>query len=123
MELHIEEKHMPIETPTKPQKISYEDILSKMGMFVSNGKLQLAEKPQTNSEDIQVPYSYIHNKYFKDEIKPKEKPPTTPEEYRKKIINDYNNMLEMQRVKSKNMFIPHSTVQYNKNRFNMRQMF
>jgi hypothetical protein len=30
--------------PTQTPKISYEDILSKMGMFVSNGKLHLLDK-------------------------------------------------------------------------------
>jgi len=30
--------------PNQPPKISYEDILSKMGMFVSDGKLHLVDR-------------------------------------------------------------------------------
>ena len=86
---------MPNPTP----KISYEDILSKMGMFVSDGKLHLVDRNTLTSEkqkelmDYQrnikqnephvtkqnephannqnVPQnSYIYNKLFKDQIQP-----------------------------------------------------
>lgn len=86
--------------PNKGPKISYEDILSKMGMFVSNGKLHLIDRntltPEKHKELIdsyrnkqnQVPQSqyqekefindtqnipqnsYIYNKLFKDQIQP-----------------------------------------------------
>jgi hypothetical protein len=88
--------------PQQKPKISYEDILSKMGMFVSDGKLHLLDrntltpqkqeellyaqrqqyKPQQYQEEIQEPESipntnipnnsYIYNKYFKDELKQEE---------------------------------------------------
>lgn len=54
-------------------KVTYNDILDHMGIFVSNGKLHLKEDAK-NSDNNQYfenvnnnnTYSYIHNKYFKD---------------------------------------------------------
>ena len=89
----------PKMSPQNP-KISYEDILSKMGMFVSNGKLHLIDRstlppesykelfetqktkqypnpqyqePINNMQNIpqNIPQnSYIYNKLFKDQIQP-----------------------------------------------------
>jgi hypothetical protein len=88
--------------PQQKSKISYEDILSKMGMFVSDGKLHLVDRntltpqkqqellyaqrqqyqQQQYKEQIQqqesmsnpnIPNnSYIYNKFFKDELKQEE---------------------------------------------------
>lgn len=115
--------------PSQKPKISYEDILSKMGMFVSNGKLHLVDRntlsPQVKNELLSIqkntyqdPYqqqeykeqqpnatniipknSYIYNKYFKEELQ------TPTNNIRKPTsINEYktmviNNLMEKQRIK------------------------
>lgn len=88
------------QTPVEKPKISYEDILSKMGMFVSDGKLHLVDRntltPQKQEllhsqvnknqyQQVNQPYetnieykaehnipqnSYIYNKFFKDDLQP-----------------------------------------------------
>ena len=108
-------------------KISYEDILSKMGMFVSQGKLHLLDENHDKDQQIQylkqtqnmqktqnlqqpptqVQYdpssnipqnSYIYNKYFRDQIQ-------EPDNVRKPLtLLDYRNMLiqnaiQKQRIK------------------------
>jgi hypothetical protein len=89
--------------PAQKQQISYEDILSKMGMVVDNGKLLLINNRQTmqntkTNKNIQtnrniqtnqnikptpiyvhenpaVPNnSYIYNKYFKNELQQNDQP-------------------------------------------------
>lgn len=105
MELNITEieeipennsKNKKIHFDSKPQ-ISYEDILLKMGMFVSDGKLHLLDsqtktiqnnqpipksalkqsmsnqymtnkQPMSNQTAINTQNNYIYNKYFKDEL-------------------------------------------------------
>ena len=71
----ISKQNAKIAMPSQKSKISYEDILSKMGMFVSDGKLHLVDKnsvsfqEEQNQEQVinQIPQnSYIHNKYFKN---------------------------------------------------------
>jgi len=95
------------EVNTKP--ISYEDILTKMGMFVANGKLHLADtnKPtptptpttrQINQSTInksnkqttiQIENSYIHNKYFKDMLPTNTpKQPKTLAEYQQYLLEE-----------------------------------
>ena len=98
------------QTPVEKPKISYEDILSKMGMFVSDGKLHLVDRNSVSFQDQeqnqvpknqvpknqvpknQVPQnSYIHNKYFKNELQPQNTiaRPKTPQEYKKMILENY----------------------------------
>ena len=113
--------------PQQKPKISYEDILSKMGMLVSDGKLHLVDRntltPQQqqllNSQSQQyqpqqyqsqqyqpqsmdntnIPKnSYIYNKYFKDEVKPQNNV------RRARSLHEYKMMLvddylERQRIK------------------------
>ena len=104
------------QTPLPKPKISYEDILSKMGMVVSNGKLHLIDrntqrqqyesqiiddKPIPQNEigvpqneigipqnEIGIPQnSYIYNKLFKGEIQPQ------ISVRRPKTIQEYKRML------------------------------
>jgi hypothetical protein len=87
------------------KQISYEDILSKMGMFVANGKLHLADtnKPTPTTKQInhstinksnkqttvQIENSYIHNKYFKDMLPTStSKQPKTLAEYQQYLLEE-----------------------------------
>jgi hypothetical protein len=97
-------------------KLSYEDILNKMGMFVSNGKLHLKENnSNVNSTSNQyfnndIHYSYIHNKYFKDYYNPEEHQETDlqdPIEYRNYLIRQIIHNYKMKNhIKPKKIFIP-----------------
>lgn len=97
----ISKKSVDVKSP-----ISYEDILSKMGMFVHDGKLHLKEnnsiiKKQV-TEQANLPSftvspdqnSYIYNKYFKSMINPVE-----PEVRKPKTLAEYKHMLVMDRLK------------------------
>jgi hypothetical protein len=119
------------EKTSQPPKISYEDILSKMGMFVSDGKLHLVDRnsvsfqdqeqnqvPQNQVPKNQVPKnqvpqnSYIHNKYFKNELQPQNTiaPPKTPQEYKKRILENYIERLRINQIKSKKLLMPTSNI-------------
>ena len=104
-------------------KISYEDILSKMGMFVSDGKLHLVDKNSVSFKNdaegtenkviTNIPQnSYIHNKYFKNELQPQNTiaPPKTPQEYKKRILENYIERLRINQIKSKKLLMPTSKI-------------
>ena len=112
--------------PNPQPKISYEDILSKMNMFVSDGKLhlmdnnpkgyqQINQRPPIQEQVFQqrqqqqrqqqqpsnIPAnSYIYNKYFKDDFKPEPTviKPKTLAEYKQLLILD---LLEKQRQRQR----------------------
>jgi hypothetical protein len=102
--------------PEEKPKISYDDILNKMGMFVSEGKLHLVDnlnpdqlnqinqpkqtkQPKQQNQTKQIIYkeepvqtnipqnSYIYNKYFSNE-KPEEPNIRVP-----RNVYEYRNML------------------------------
>ncbi len=120
-------------------KISYEDILSKMGMFVSDGKLHLVDKnsvsfknqneniPQNQNQVITtIPQnSYIHNKYFKNELQPQNTiaPPKTLEEYKKRVIENYIERLRINQIKSKKLLIPTSNINMAPGNSNLNKLF
>ena len=113
---------IPSQKPLQKPKISYEDILLKMGMFVSDGKLHLVdrnsvsfqEQPQNQVVKNQnIPQnSYIHNKYFKNELKPQNTiaPPKTLQEYKKRVLENYIERLRIKQIKSKKLLMPTSNV-------------
>ena len=96
------------------KRVSYDDILAKMGMYVDNGKLHVTEKntscgpsacgsqkikcarlqqqiaqPQnTYQPNPSMQNSYIYNKYFKDQAQPVEQiaAPKTLEEYKQLLV-------------------------------------
>jgi hypothetical protein len=124
-------QQMPLQNPTPSQnpKISYEDILSKMGMFVSDGKLHLVDRNSVSfQEQEQVPKnqdvknqvsknqipqnSYIHNKYFKNELQPQNTiaPPKTLQEYKKRVLENYIERLRIKQIKSKKLLMPTSNI-------------
>ena len=109
-------------------RVSYDDILAKMGMYVDNGKLHLSNekscnKPMecskvkcsllkesiSNNNNIQIPQnyttpqnSYIYNKYFKDQLKPADEPiiPKTLEEYKRMLLKKIvENKIQRQRIR------------------------
>jgi hypothetical protein len=118
-------QQMPLQPPLQKPKISYEDILSKMGMFVSDGKLHLVDRNSVSFQDQekeqeknqvpknQVPQnSYIHNKYFKNELQPQNTiaRPKTPQEYKKMILENYIERLRIKQIKSRKLLMPTSNI-------------
>ena len=125
----------PKMSPENP-KISYEDILSKMGMFVSNGKLHLLDRntltpeqhrellntnktkedqsPRYTTDDTQnIPQnSYIYNKLFKDQIQPQNivRKPRTVEEYKRMLVEDYLKRERIKQIKSTRLIMPTSNI-------------
>jgi hypothetical protein len=123
--------------PNPQPKISYEDILSKMNMFVSDGKLHLMDNNpkgyqqinqrqplkeqvfQHKQQQTNIPAnSYIYNKYFKDDFKPEPTviKPKTLSEYKHLLILD---LLEKQRqrqrvrqIKSTKLIMPTSNIHF-----------
>ena len=116
----------------KPQ-ISYDDILSKMGMFVADGQLHLLEdkslkQQQTLKEQYplnqtplnqtplnpNVQNSYIYNKYFQNNDygeQPIQKPMTSLE-YRDLLINDIIQKYKIKQLKSTKLIMPNSNINF-----------
>ena len=125
----------PIQNQIQKPKISYEDILSKMGMFVSDGKLHLVDRnsvsfqEEQNQEQVinQIPQnSYIHNKYFKNDLQPQNTitRPKTAQEYKKMIIENYIERLRIKQIKSKKLLMPTSNINMaNGNSSNLNRFF
>ena len=124
-----------IQKPIQKPKISYEDILSKLGMFVSDGKLHLVDRnsvsfqEEQNQEQVinQIPQnSYIHNKYFKNDLQPQNTitRPKTAQEYKKMIIENYIERLRIKQIKSKKLLMPTSNINMaNGNSSNLNRFF
>ena len=105
----LKQNKRPITNQKQKPQISYEDILSKMGMFVANGKLHLVDNTQEKQEQVPVQKrqqrqqppqnnyvpeqiapqnSYIYNKYFKDELTNNlQNRPLTVSQYKQMLIN------------------------------------
>ena len=123
--------------PNQAPKISYEDILSKMGMFVSDGKLHLVDrntltpekqKELMNYKQYQEPptlstnqppinqnipqNSYIYNKLFKDQIQhqPTVRKPKTIQEYKRMLVEDYLIREKNKQIKSTKLIMPTSNI-------------
>ena len=126
--------------PNQPPKISYEDILSKMGMFVSDGKLHLVDRNtltpekqkellnyQRNKQFQEEPHatinqniphattnqnSYIYNKLFKDQIQPQitVRKPKTIQEYKRMLVEDYLIREKNKQIKSTKLVMPTSNI-------------
>jgi hypothetical protein len=150
MELNINElddnkyDEMPEDIPIKvvnkkvvrfnKPKISYDDILSKMGMFVSDGQLHLTnEEPrqqqqqprqqqprqqqqQQNINPISTPQnSYIYNKYFSNEMKNTNAGPRVPktlQEYRNMLVQDIIQRRRIRQIKSTKLIMPNSNINF-----------
>jgi hypothetical protein len=107
-----------IEAPTHlSSKISYEDILSKMNMFVSNGKLHLIDRSKLEPANVNAnndQNSYIFNKYFKDEKQTTNniRKPKTFHEYKMMVIDDYIERERIKRLKTRKLIIPSLSENY-----------
>lgn len=125
----IPKPYAKINRPIQPQpkqQLTYDDILSKMGMFVMNGELHLKGNgnyhlPQNNTSkmntsqptNVQIPQnSYIYNKYFKDALNSEEQPqrPRTLLEYRDMLIKDIIQKARIKQIKSKKLIMPTSNI-------------
>jgi len=112
----------PKQINPRPQ-ISYEDILSKMGMFVADGKLHLLDDKkqkhefkqqiQSHNQPHNQPQnypqnSYIYNKYFKDELQPQDtiRKPRTKQEYTRMLLLDILQKQRINQIKSKKLIMP-----------------
>ena len=104
--------------PAKKPQISYEDILSKMGMFVSDGRLHLMDnKRQQNSNpnaysNPNVNNNYIYNKYFKEELMPQNnvRKPLTKAEYQRMLLDDILQRQRIRQIKSKKLLMPTTNI-------------
>uniref|UniRef100_A0A6C0KNL8 Uncharacterized protein n=1 Tax=viral metagenome TaxID=1070528 RepID=A0A6C0KNL8_9ZZZZ len=114
----------PTAQSTEP-KISYDDILNKMGMFVLDGKLHLKDNQHSKNNNLQnsnlqnnnlqnsnLQNSYIYNKYFKDETQQQEqiRKPRTLMEYRIMLIKDMIQKKRINEIKSKKLLLPSSNI-------------
>ena len=125
--------------PPKP-KISYDDILNKMGMFVAEGKLHLLDgqgskqhlnqsqsqsqeksprQPLTNShpfvneEPNPQQNSYIYDKYFQNNnYQPEPQRPLTPLEYRDMLIQNIVQKHKIKQMKSTKLIMPNSNINF-----------
>ena len=130
--------------------ISYEDIMSKMGMFVSDGKLHFMDKgvqqqtqhqsqlkqtqyqPQLNQTQYQpqnanIPQnSYIYNKYFKEELQPQNeiRRPMTAREYKLKVLENYIQSQRIKEMKSRKLLMPTTNINISSgNSGNLNKLF
>lgn len=108
----------PIQPPPRP-KVTYDDILSNMGMFVVDGQLHLkgnnyVPTPSTSKLNAsEVPQnSYIYNKYFKDSFEQQDssRTPQTLLEYRNMLVSDIIQKAKIRQIKSKKLIMPNSNI-------------
>ena len=134
--------------PIQKQQLSYEDIISKMGMVVENGKLLLMNNQQTiqntkSNKNIQTPKniqppnvhvpenqnvpknSYIYNKYFKNETQQHDQPrrPMSAVELRNMLINDILQKHRVKQMKSTKLIMPTSNINFSRSSGNMNKLF
>jgi hypothetical protein len=128
----------PVVQPEKP-KISYDDILEKMGMFVSDGKLhlidnlpkeqikQIIHSGQQQNQSVQQSSqqnSYIYNKYFKNETTEySNNIPKTQEEYNLMLIQQIINKHKINKIKSKKLIMPTSNINISYNNSDLNKLF
>lgn len=114
--------------PQKKSTISYEEILQKMGTFVSDGKLYLVDRTtlreaQSQKREQQNPQqpaqitpqnAYIYNKYFNNEInkEPMFRRPRTLEEYKSMLVHDIIQRRRIKELKSTRLIMPNSNIQF-----------
>jgi len=126
--------------PRPAPQISYEDIMSKMGMFVADGKLHLMDnnpqgyqqiknyqqqqnQQQQNQQQQQqhnqpnnqqnIPQnSYIYNKLFKEELRPQNeiRRPMTAQEYKRKVLENFIQSQRIREMKSRKLLMPTSNI-------------
>ena len=112
----------PEQNPKKT-KISYDDILSNMGMYVKDGKVHIYAKNEVKQNEVKqnevkkhqnsnVKNNYIYNKYFKDDLKPevgKRRVPKTWDEYRNMLKQDSIQRERIKKFKNTKLFLYQNT--------------
>jgi hypothetical protein len=123
--------------PEQKPKISYDEILSKMGMFVADGQLHLLDEkspqikqqimkqipkqqqqqqPIQNINPISTPQnSYIYNKYFSNETQNADIGPRVPrslQEYRNMLVQDILQKQRIKQIKSTKLVMPNSNIHF-----------
>jgi hypothetical protein len=139
--------------PRPAPQISYEDIMSKMGMFVADGKLHLMDNNpqgyqqiknyQKNNQQQQqqqqqqqhnqpnnqqnIPQnSYIYNKLFKEELRPQNeiRRPMTAQEYKRKVLENFIQSQRIREMKSRKLLMPTSNINISSgNSGNLNKLF
>lgn len=146
-EEHIKPMHQSIPKQyakmTRPKvtveepKVSYDDILSKMGMFVADGKLHLGKNQNKlenkNQKQEEVPQvsdnSYIYNKYFNNDLsksEPTVRVPKNLQEYRDMLIHDIIQKQRIKQIKSTKLFLPTQNIHFAPNtngNMNLNRLF
>jgi hypothetical protein len=128
--------------PEQKSKLSYDDILSKMGMFVAEGQLHLldnqplevqeqikhqirktkpvkqeqyVEQSQQQQNQNQNQNSYIYNKYFSNEMQNADVGPRVPrnlQEYRNMLLQDLIQKQRIRQMKSTKLIMPTSNINF-----------
>ena len=130
-------------------QISYEDIMSKMGMFVADGKLHLMDNNPQGYQQIKnqhqqhnqhhnqqhnqqhnqpnIPQnSYIYNKLFKEELRPQNeiRRPMTAQEYKRKVLEKFIQSQRIREMKSRKLLMPTSNINISSgNSGNLNKLF
>ena len=125
----VQKKLVRPHVPAKKPQVSYDDILSKMGMFVADGQLHLLDNQplkvqeqikqqinQTNQTNQTNPIknSYIYNKYFSNEPQNVDlvRRPKTVLEYRNMLIQDIIQKQKGKQIKSTKLIMPTSNIHF-----------
>ena len=133
----------------QPIVTTYDEILSKMGMFVHNGKLHLLpnqtdilkhQQPQQNqpqqnqlqqnqlqqNQPQQQNQNYIYNKYFKNELKSQYdeelRQPKTTEEYKQILMQEILQKQRIHQIKSRRLIMPTSNINISQNNNNLNNL-
>ena len=138
--------------PEKKPQVSYDDILSKMGMFVADGQLHLLDnQPLKVQEQIKQKIkqnqnqdqdqnqdqsqgqrqgqqnSYIYNKYFSNEMQNTVEGPRIPKtllEYRDMLIQDLIQKQKVKQIKSTKLIMPTTNINFSPySSSNMNKLF
>ena len=135
--------------PRPTPQISYEDIMSKMGMFVADGKLHLMDnnpqgyqqiknyqqqqnqqynqqQTQQNNQQNIPQNSYIYNKLFKEELRPQNeiRRPMTAQEYKRKVLDNFIQSQRIREMKSRKLLMPTSNINISSgNSGNLNKLF
>ena len=132
----VQKKMVRPQVPAKKPQVSYDDILSKMGMFVADGQLHLLDNQplkvqdqikqqinqtnltnqtnQTNLNQAPIKNSYIYNKYFSNEMQNVDlvRRPKTVLEYRNMLIQDIIQKQKGKQIKSTKLIMPTSNIHF-----------
>lgn len=125
-------------TTNNPNALSYDDLLSKMGVFQQNGKLHYRDREpikQPVREPIKQPVreqepipqnSYIYNKLFKQELQQQPNQTQTPitiEEYKIMLMNKIIQKQQISRTKSRKLLMPTSNIHVSPSNFPINKLF